>query len=153
MPRRHRWHCMQQKFEGTCLNIRHSRRRTRCPKAMSKVITHPLLVRPSSATRGLIGVVPNQVAAAHNTSSCQVRMSTVKTRPFMLFSAFYVSRLQVVPKFCPGLWLLRPDRTCQLGYPNGTGLVGWALPFEKSWSLPTENPNLIVRGLPAHYRR
>jgi hypothetical protein len=33
---------------------------------MSKVITHPLLVRPSSATRGLIGVVPNQIAAAYN---------------------------------------------------------------------------------------
>jgi hypothetical protein len=44
------------------------------------------------------------------------------------------------------MWLLGPDRTCQLGYPNGTGLVGWALPFEKSWSLPTENPNLSPRG-------
>jgi hypothetical protein len=50
---------------------------------MSKVITHPLLVRPSSATRSLIGVVPNQLAAAYNASCCQVRMSNVKTRPLM----------------------------------------------------------------------
>jgi hypothetical protein len=50
---------------------------------MSKVIAHPLLVRPSTATRGLIGVVPNQIAAAYNPSSCQVRMSNVKTRPLM----------------------------------------------------------------------
>jgi hypothetical protein len=48
---------------------------------MSKVITHPLLVRPASATRSLIGVVPNQIAAAYNASSCQVKMSNVKARP------------------------------------------------------------------------
>jgi hypothetical protein len=47
---------------------------------MSKVITHPLLVRPSSATRGLIGVVPNQIAAVYNASSCQIRMSNVCLR-------------------------------------------------------------------------
>jgi hypothetical protein len=70
-------------MKGTCLNIRHSRGRTRCQKAMSKVITHPLLVGPSSATRGLIGVLPNQIAAAYMRRPVQVRMSNVKTRPLM----------------------------------------------------------------------
>jgi len=45
-------------LQGRVLTLYTSRHRTRCPKAMSKVITHPLLVRPSTATRGLIGVVP-----------------------------------------------------------------------------------------------
>jgi hypothetical protein len=73
----------RQKWKGRVLTFRHSHHRTRCPKAMPKVITHPLLVRPLSATRGLIGVVPNQIAAAYNASSCQVRMSNVKRRPLM----------------------------------------------------------------------
>src|ERR1700746_609309 len=50
------------------------------------------------------------------------------------------------------MWLIRPDRTCQLGYPYGTGLIGWALPLEKSWSFPAENPNLIIRRLLGHDR-
>jgi hypothetical protein len=46
---------------------------------MAKVITHPLLVRPSSVTRGLIGVVPGGRFPQYVILSSG--MSNVKTRP------------------------------------------------------------------------
>src|SRR5258707_3441620 len=82
----------EAKAKETCLNIRHLGGRTRCPKAMSKVITHPLLVRPSTATRGLIGVVPNQIAAAYNASSCQLRMSNVDSAEEPIFCKVLIGR-------------------------------------------------------------
>jgi len=50
---------------------------------MSIVLRIPYWYLLQSATRGLIGVVPNQMAATYNASSCQVSMSNVKTRPLM----------------------------------------------------------------------
>ncbi len=50
----------EQKWKGRVLTLDIHAVVLVAQKSMSKVITHPLLVRPSSTTRGLIGVVPTR---------------------------------------------------------------------------------------------